>query len=430
MTNDEFRKKAYAGIMKVKRSTNQRHSILGGLFLGLLCVAFFLGPAIHAQETKPKKAPTIKPHEPLAGKACIECHKQAAYSGVRCLLAKRQFCVACHDIPAAGGVSRLVVSREPLCFQCHSREGFKGGFVHGPFAVGACLTCHDPHGGNAPGMLRAGGRQMCLSCHQDMNEQIGDARFKHKAMANGCTDCHAPHASEQRYQLKAAVPALCAKCHEKLVGDLQKAASKHSPTTEAPACMNCHDPHMSAKGRLLLDGGLSICLKCHDKPVKVGEYELANIKELLAQNPNHHGPIQSKDCAACHNPHSSPYFRLLTDDYPEEFYAPFFESNYALCFRCHESKLAKESQTTTGTGFRDGDRNLHFIHVDRSSHGRTCRSCHEIHASSLPKHIGATVPFGEWGLPVKFSKTESGGSCEPGCHTARKYDRLAAVKQK
>lgn len=400
------------------------------LIRGLLYAALLIVPAILAQETKPKAAPTVKPHEPFAGKACVECHKQVAFSKVRCLLGKEQFCVACHDIPAAGGIPRLVASPEPPCFQCHVKDEFKGSFVHGPFAVGACLTCHDPHGGNAPGMLRVGGRQMCLSCHKEMDTHLANARFQHRAMDNGCTDCHSPHASEQRYQLRAAVPAVCAKCHEKTAGNLQKAASKHSPTTEAPACMNCHDPHMSTEGRLLLADGLDICLKCHDKPVKAEQHELANMKELLAKNPNHHGPIQSKDCSACHNPHSSSHFRLLVSDYPKDFYAPFFESNYALCFRCHESMLAKDERTTAATGFRDADLNLHFVHVNRSSHGRTCRSCHEVHASTLPKHIGETVRFGKWRLPVKFSKTENGGSCEPGCHPLRKYDRQAATSKR
>ena len=90
------------------------------------------------------------------------------------------------------------------------------------------------------------------------------------------------------------------------------------------------------------------------------------MKQLLASNPDHHGPIQDRDCSACHNPHSSPYFRLLTNEYPKEFYSPFFLSNYALCFRCHDSGLAKDEHTTTLTEFRDGDRNLHFIHVNRS----------------------------------------------------------------
>ena len=31
--------------------------------------------------------------------------------------------------------------------------------------------------------------------------------------------------------------------------------------------------------------------------------------------------------------------------------------------------------------------------------------------------IADSVAFGSWKLPLKFVKTESGGSCAPGCHT-------------
>ena len=264
---------------------------------------------------------------------------------------------------------------------------------------------------------------MCLGCHTEMGSRFTNARFRHKAAMAGCTDCHSPHMSEERYMLKAAVPGLCGKCHEKIMKDQQTAAANHPTVTEPPACMNCHDPHMAQEGKLLLADGLDICLKCHDKTIKAGTQEFVDMKQLLAANQNRHGPLQRRDCSACHNPHGSSHFRLLTNEYPKDFYAPFFTSNYDLCFRCHESALATDEHTTSTTEFRDGDRNLHFVHVNRTSHGRTCRSCHEVHASTLPKHIGVTVPFGNWRLPVKFEKTENGGSCTPGCHAVQKYDR-------
>ena len=32
-----------------------------------------------------------------------------------------------------------------------------------------------------------------------------------------------------------------------------------------------------------------------------------------------------------------------------------------------------------------------------------------------------------WDLPINFSKTETGGSCSPGCHIVKDYDRQTAV---
>lgn len=406
-----------------------RERIARALFGMLLWPALLGGcAALTAQEPKQpaKPAPTVKPHDPLGGKACSDCHKRVASSKVNCLLAKEDLCDFCHKVPAEGGLARLVKDSEPLCFKCHKKDQFKGNFVHGPFAAGACITCHDPHGGDVPGMLRATGSQMCLGCHPYMNAQFTNARFRHQAAATGCLDCHSPHMSDQPHMLTSAVPGLCGKCHENIVKDQQTAAFKHSPVTEELACMNCHDPHAAQESSLLIADGLDVCLKCHDKAVKTDKQEFADIKQMLTANPYPHGPIRNRDCSACHNPHSSPYFQLLTNQYPQGFYAPFFISNYELCFRCHDATLATEERTTSKTEFRDGDRNLHFVHVNRTSHGRTCRSCHDIHAGANPKLIAATVPFGNWKLPVKFEKTENGGSCTPGCHAVQKYDRQSA----
>ena len=252
-----------------------------------------------------------------------------------------------------------------------------------------------------------------------------NAGFRHKALASGCTECHSPHASEQRYELKAPVPVLCSRCHEKTYRDQETAQVKHSPVTETRSCLNCHNPHLSQTDHLLISEESDTCLKCHDEPIKIGQYELERIGQLLAANPRHHGPIQSKECSGCHKPHGSSNFRLLTDKYAKETYTPFEKSKYDLCFRCHESTLVTEERTTTLTGFRDGERNLHFVHVNKVPRGRTCRLCHQVHASTLPKHIGSTVRFGEWDLPIGFNKTENGGSCAPGCHSSKKYERKA-----
>jgi predicted CXXCH cytochrome family protein len=398
------------------------------VFRRLWCAAILSGgialfaSMLHAQAPP---APARAPHAPLAGKSCVECHKQVVSSTVLCMATKEQMCTLCHDVPAAGGPSRLKEAAEQLCLKCHTKDKFKGSFLHGPFAVGACVACHDPHGSNPAQLVGANGRQMCLTCHTDMDAQLRNAKFQHKAVVDNCTNCHDPHASDHRYELRSAVPELCAKCHENILHDYQAAAVKHVPVVEGAGCMNCHTPHMADDERLLITDGMSVCLKCHDGTIKIDQYELAHMGQLLAKNPEHHGPIQGKECSGCHKPHGSPFFRLLTNEYPKEFYTSFRESKYDLCFRCHDSSLVKEERTTTLTGFRDGDRNLHFVHVNKSPKGRTCRSCHETHASTLPKHIRVSVPFGKWNLPVGFKKTDNGGSCESGCHAVQKYDRQA-----
>jgi predicted CXXCH cytochrome family protein len=396
---------------------------LVGLLTGtaLLCMIAMAASQGGSQDSPAPQAK--KPHPPLFGKACVDCHKQQVSEKVRCLVAKEPMCVLCHDIPDVGGTAKLVNTDSPLCLKCHAKERFKGSYRHGPFAFGACVACHDPHGGSEPRMLRVAGRQLCLTCHRDMDARYTNAGFRHKALASGCTDCHSPHASEQRYELKAPVPVLCSRCHEKIYREQKIALVKHSPVTEAPYCSNCHNPHLSQTSHLLVSEESDTCLKCHDESIKIGQYELKRIGQILMANPRHHGPIQSKECSGCHSPHGSDNFRILKEKYPKETYTPFEKSKYDLCFQCHESTLVTEERTTTLTGFRDGDRNLHFVHVDKMPRGRTCRLCHRVHASTLPKYIGGTVRFGEWEMPLEFNQTNSGGSCAPGCHELKKYER-------
>ena len=81
------------------------------------------------------------------------------------------------------------------------------------------------------------------------------------------------------------------------------------------------------------------------------------------------------------------------------------------------------------TGFRNGDANLHYLHVNREK-GRSCRACHDEHASDQPKHIRESVPFGRWVMRTQYTKTDTGGGCMTGCHTPYKYDRESPVSNK
>jgi hypothetical protein len=86
-----------------------------------------------------------------------------------------------------------------------------------------------------------------------------------------------------------------------------------------------------------------------------------------------------------------------------------------------------DKRTTSLTNFRNGDRNLHFLHVNREK-GRTCLACHEVHAGSQERKIRVSTPFGEWKIPIKFSMTSTGGTCAASCHVEKKYDRKRPFK--
>jgi predicted CXXCH cytochrome family protein len=143
---------------------------------------------------------------------------------------------------------------------------------------------------------------------------------------------------------------------------------------------------------------------------------------------NLHGPVQQNDCYACHDPHGSGNPLILKKYFPKEFYKPYETSSYAMCFDCHNKDIALDKITTKLTNFRNGDTNMHFLHVNKEK-GRSCKACHEVHAGDQEKHVRKEVPFGgSWKLPVNFTKTQGGGSCVVGCHKPKTYDRVNPVK--
>jgi len=68
---------------------------------------------------------------------------------------------------------------------------------------------------------------------------------------------------------------------------------------------------------------------------------------------------------------------------------------YDLCFQCHEKELVLSEKTASLTNFRDGDENLHFIHVNRESKGRSCKSCHNVHGSTNVRLLKAGTTIDE-----------------------------------
>jgi predicted CXXCH cytochrome family protein len=303
--------------------------------------------------------------------------------------------------------------------------------VHSPFEVGECSLCHKRKDPKNPGPVTLVGNKGCFVCHEDFEQLMSNRRFKHPAANKDCTICHNAHNSANKTLLHAPPPTLCFGCHSG-IEQLTNSEVKHSAAvTEGKACINCHTTHASNVEHLLTRLAFDQCVQCHDKDDTKDEkgVALTNIKKLLDSNLTHHGPVAQKDCSACHEPHGSKNFRLLIAAYPSSFYAPFDAKTYEMCFGCHEETLATTQKTTTATRFRDGDRNLHFLHVNKPDRGRTCRACHEVHASQKVYQIRESVPFGTKGylLKVNFEKKADGGNCTQTCHTARSYNNSGAA---
>ena len=187
--------------------------------------------------------------------------------------------------------------------------------------------------------------------------------------------------------------------------------------------MRCHKPHGGDLDKLLKDRLVDVCMTCHKQEIKRPEGRaVPDVADVLDPKKTKHGPIKDGSCAGCHNVHGSDAAQLLARPYPERFYAPFKADSYDLCFGCHDRQLVLAKETEESTGFRDGDVNLHYVHVNRKK-GRTCRACHSTHTSDSPAHIRDSVPFGKWKIPLNYKPTKSGGSCTPGCHQELGYER-------
>jgi len=318
----------------------------------------------------------------------------------------------------------LKAAMPDLCFQCHPENMRTQPHLHPPFAAGDCSGCHDNHQSDFAGRLVQEGNSLCFMCHPDKEEGIRTKKTVHFPVQASCVQCHSPHGTSAPAMLSAPVPELCANCHPNEVMLRQRAGTKHAPMNDQKSCRNCHEPHFANQPKLLLTAQAALCLACHDRELETGTGKIANMKALLEKNKNAHGPLQGNDCVSCHAPHGSDYFRLLVKYYPPNFYSLYSEGSYALCFSCHDKAAFAEYRTTSNTAFRNGDRNLHFVHVNKKEKGRTCRACHEVHADTgRPHHVREYLQFGGWTMPMNFSVSKDGGSCLPGCHGEKRYRR-------
>ena len=324
-------------------------------------------------------------------------------------------------IPAAFLASEIPGElAEGDCIECHA-DLIDNTVVH-PITEQGCEFCHTPTGEEHPGD-KAGFTfdspfpDMCYMCHDDKNKMS----YVHSPVSEGdCSVCHSPHSSKYKSLIRDEFSDnACVDCH---YIETKTATTVHGPVGEG-RCQDCHDPHQSDYQFTIKKGSKEMCLSCHDEQITVGEREIESVADNLEKGQVIHEPIKSGDCTTCHSPHSGDYANLLIASYPVKQYAEATVENFELCFVCHDSELLTEETTRFATSFRNGNKNLHFLHIS-GNRGRNCNLCHDLHGAPNKHILQNTVMFGKWEMPLGLELTEHGGSCATGCHKRLEYSRI------
>lgn len=399
------------------------------------------------------------PH-PAVEDACSNCHSPHASKHTRLLIdEEKALCFTCHEEqtkqyihPPADGECHLChqphgsvnpsllanASQSALCSECHDISMTRKEFKHAPVEMGSCSDCHDPHQSDFSNFLKTSKPELCMECHDDIR-QVKAYNNQHPPFEDECSNCHETHSADNKHLLAEKTPDLCYLCHDNLQSAIETAAVIHGVVTDEKGCGNCHSPHASNEYRLLLHNEQQLCLDCHSKTITVSTKgdsissqgvaevsepktrKIENIGKYFRKGNVIHGAIELAGCATCHDPHASDKALLLKGSFPEGLYAPANPDNFELCFTCHDASILT-SVTSTATGFRNGDKNLHYVHINGTK-GRSCRICHNVHGSPNMHLINDFILFGNWNMPLGYVPNENGGSCSTGCHAKKNYSR-------
>jgi len=312
---------------------------------------------------------------------------------------------------------------------CHTVELTGMHQKHVPYLEGNCLSCHEGHDSSSPKLLEGDIQQKCLACHTGLEMDASGTSLMHPPPPDGvastsCVDCHDPHESRLRNRLRNEDDFLsCSECHREFLEEAGAMPHRHDFFNPSTDCGTCHYAHQGSSDRHLRENVSESCLTCHDMSIQVDGRKLENLAHSLRDSKMIHGDGQPMACPTCHTPHGSKQPSLLVDDYPAGKYTGYAAENYALCWRCHDKQLTESASGIGATAFRDGDRNLHRVHVAELKQGRACHLCHMPHASDRPHLLREELRFKNWVSRFDYTETPEGGSCATPCHRPKEYRR-------
>lgn len=128
-----------------------------------------------------KQAIRIKPklyfHKPYNDKLCGKCHNM-----------RQSF--------------KILKPSPQLCYDCHENLDEKYPALHGPVAMGACETCHEPHKAKTEKLLVRDIDSLCVFCHEPAD--VFANQVHKNEQKTSCLTCHNPHGGDNSNLLKRA----------------------------------------------------------------------------------------------------------------------------------------------------------------------------------------------------------------------------------
>ena len=164
-------------------------------------------------------APSVKGLKAVEiNQSCLTCHEKNNQSNyIASMHARRNVaCTSCHSVHDAKSAKAQLKTKQDAdtCYTCHQEMRAKAQRTsHHPVREGKmdCSSCHNPHEGNVPNMLKADSvNDLCYKCHA---EKRGPFAFEHAPVREDCVSCHEPHGTNHPRLLTQKLPNLCYNCH-------------------------------------------------------------------------------------------------------------------------------------------------------------------------------------------------------------------------
>ena len=138
-----------------------------------------------------------------------------------------------------------------------------------------------------------------------------------------------------------------------------------------------------------------------------------------------HQPAAAGGCDSCHDLALAAKARFVrgAPGGGAEGAEPTRAWDLTLCSGCHGEGLLAPGAPAPATGFAQGPRNLHALHV-QAGRGRRCLTCHDPHASRQARLLRERLPArGGVQISQEFRGQPRGGWCKTGCHAPKSYTR-------